>query len=71
MKWLLEACRMTQGQRLPDFRRSQVKTKQSPIMLADTTAKPYHPVPALYPAKRMMGTCHKAQIAPERTEVAV
>src|SRR5262249_39855754 len=43
MRWLLEACRMTPGQMLPDFRRSHVRTKQRPIMLAETTAKPNQP----------------------------
>jgi hypothetical protein len=40
-------------------------------MFAETTAKPNQPVPALWPAKTIMGTCHKAQITPERTAVAV
>ena len=44
---------MTAVQKLPDFRRSdvrtkeRVRTKQRPIMFAETTAKPYQPVPAL------------------------
>jgi hypothetical protein len=37
----------TRVHKLPDFRRSHVRTKQRPIMLAETTAKPYQPVPAL------------------------
>jgi hypothetical protein len=45
MKWLLEACRMTPVHKLPDFRRSHVRTRQRPIMLAETTARPYQPVP--------------------------
>src|SRR5690348_14719943 len=62
---------MTAVHRLPDFRRSHVRTKLRQIMLAETTARPYQPVPALYPAKTMMGTCHAAHIAPDRTAVAV
>jgi len=44
---VLEACRITPVHKLPDFRRSQVSAKQTPIMFAETTAKPNQPVPML------------------------
>src|SRR5690242_14922333 len=71
MKWLLEACRMTAVHKLPDFRRSQVSTKHRTIILSETTTTPYQPVPTLNPPKIMIGMCHRAQIKPESTAVAV
>ena len=48
MKWLPEACRMTPVHKPAGFQAAAiVKTKQRPIMLAETMAKLIQPVPAL------------------------
>ena len=59
---------MTAVHKLPDFRRSHVRTKQRPIMLAETMAKPYQPVPGCDSLFCCLFRLNRMQIAAQRLD---